>query len=136
MPSLCASSSLYTQDSTTYLFTIRDKLHHPDCSQFIFLSIFLSQVDFFQLQMNTLRRYKRHYKLQLKPGTNKIQLVEVSASYADTTGLDIFCIITFVAASGIANIFFANSVKYCINLCMSSFRSEIMPYYMRVKLSA
>ena len=28
--------------------------------------------------MNTLRRYKRHYKLQLKPGTNKIQLVEVS----------------------------------------------------------
>lgn len=36
------------------------------------------QVDFLQLQMNTLRRYKRHYKLQLKPGTNKIQLVEVS----------------------------------------------------------
>lgn len=35
------------------------------------------QVDFQQLQMNTLRRYKRHYKLQLKPGTNKIQLVEV-----------------------------------------------------------
>ena len=35
------------------------------------------QVDFLQLQMNTLRRYKRHYKLQLKPGTNKIQLVEV-----------------------------------------------------------
>lgn len=37
----------------------------------------LSQVDFLQLQMNTLRRYKRHYKLQLKPGTNKVQLVEV-----------------------------------------------------------
>ena len=34
-------------------------------------------MDFLQLQMNTLRRYKRHYKLQLKPGTNKIQLVEV-----------------------------------------------------------
>ena len=27
--------------------------------------------------MNTLRRYKKHYKLQLKPGSNKVQLVEV-----------------------------------------------------------
>lgn len=37
------------------------------------------KVDFLQLQMNTLRRYKRHYKLQLKPGSNKIQLVEVGS---------------------------------------------------------
>ena len=35
--------------------------------------------------MNTLRRYKRHYKLQLKPGTNKIQLVEVRASVCTDT---------------------------------------------------
>ena len=28
--------------------------------------------------MITLHRYKRHYKLQLKPSTSKIQLVEVS----------------------------------------------------------
>lgn len=41
----------------------------------------VSQVDFLQLQMNTLRRYKRHYKLQLKPGTNKIQLVEVRLDF-------------------------------------------------------
>ena len=27
--------------------------------------------------MITLHRYKRHYKLQLKPSTSKIQLVEV-----------------------------------------------------------
>lgn len=35
------------------------------------------QVDFCQLQVNTLRRYKRHYKLQTRPGLNKSQLVEV-----------------------------------------------------------
>ena len=46
--------------------------NQPDRYACLFL-----QVDFLQLQMNTLRRYKRHYKLQLKPGTNKIQLVEV-----------------------------------------------------------
>ena len=28
--------------------------------------------------MNTLRRYKRHYKVQAKPGLNKAQLVDVS----------------------------------------------------------
>lgn len=27
--------------------------------------------------MNTLRRYKRHYKLQTRPGLNKAQLAEV-----------------------------------------------------------
>lgn len=35
------------------------------------------QVDLFQLQVNTLRRYKRHYKLQTRPGFNKAQLAEV-----------------------------------------------------------
>lgn len=39
------------------------------------------EVDFLQLHMNTLRRYKRHYKLHLKPGTNKIQLVEAIAKH-------------------------------------------------------
>ncbi|XP_005147232.1 histone deacetylase complex subunit SAP30L isoform X2 [Melopsittacus undulatus] len=33
-------------------------------------------VDLFQLQVNTLRRYKRHYKLQTRPGLNKAQLAE------------------------------------------------------------
>ena len=37
----------------------------------------LAQIDFSQLQMNTLRRYKRHFKLQVKPGMNKAQLAEV-----------------------------------------------------------
>lgn len=47
---------------------------------FEFLTIVLvhaMQVDFCQLQVNTLRRYKRHYKLQTRPGLNKSQLVEV-----------------------------------------------------------
>uniref|UniRef100_A0A3Q4BCV8 SAP30 like n=1 Tax=Mola mola TaxID=94237 RepID=A0A3Q4BCV8_MOLML len=34
------------------------------------------EVDLFQLQVNTLRRYKRHYKLQTRPGLNKAQLAE------------------------------------------------------------
>ena len=33
-------------------------------------------VDFSLLHMNTLRRYKRNFKLQIKPGLNKAQLAE------------------------------------------------------------
>uniref|UniRef100_A0A8C9W3B7 SAP30 like n=1 Tax=Scleropages formosus TaxID=113540 RepID=A0A8C9W3B7_SCLFO len=36
----------------------------------------IPEVDLFQLQVNTLRRYKRHYKLQTRPGLNKAQLAE------------------------------------------------------------
>lgn len=42
------------------------------------LALSFLQVDLFQLQVNTLRRYKRHYKLQTRPGLNKAQLAEVS----------------------------------------------------------
>uniref|UniRef100_A0A8C4U9U2 Sin3A associated protein 30 n=1 Tax=Falco tinnunculus TaxID=100819 RepID=A0A8C4U9U2_FALTI len=38
------------------------------------------EVDLYQLQVNTLRRYKRHFKLQTRPGLNKAQLVEVRMS--------------------------------------------------------
>ncbi|XP_039267044.2 histone deacetylase complex subunit SAP30L-like [Styela clava] len=34
------------------------------------------QVGLINLQMNTLRRYKRHFKLQTRPGMNKAQLAE------------------------------------------------------------
>uniref|UniRef100_A0A493U449 Sin3A associated protein 30 n=1 Tax=Anas platyrhynchos platyrhynchos TaxID=8840 RepID=A0A493U449_ANAPP len=37
------------------------------------------EVDLYQLQVNTLRRYKRHFKLQTRPGLNKAQLVEDSS---------------------------------------------------------
>lgn len=35
------------------------------------------EVDFGQLQMNTLRRYKKHYKVVTKPSLNKAQMSEV-----------------------------------------------------------
>lgn len=33
-------------------------------------------VDLQQLQVNTLRRYKRHFRVQTRPGLNKVQLAE------------------------------------------------------------
>lgn len=36
------------------------------------------EVDLFQLQVNTLRRYKRHFKVPTRPGINKAQLADVS----------------------------------------------------------
>lgn len=34
------------------------------------------EIDFFAIPVNTLRRYKRYYKLQTRPGLNKAQLAE------------------------------------------------------------
>lgn len=39
------------------------------------------EVDLYQLQVNTLRRYKRHYKVSTRPGLNKAQLADVSILY-------------------------------------------------------
>lgn len=36
------------------------------------------EVDLYQLQVNTLRRYKKHYKVATRPGMNKAQLSEVN----------------------------------------------------------
>jgi len=36
----------------------------------------LPEIDFFQMPVNTLRRYKKHYKLQTRPGLNKAQLAD------------------------------------------------------------
>lgn len=38
----------------------------------------LPEVDLFQLQVGTLRRYKRHYKVSTRPGLNKAQLADVN----------------------------------------------------------
>ena len=35
------------------------------------------EIDLFNLQINTLRRYKRYFKLASRPGLNKAQLAEV-----------------------------------------------------------
>lgn len=37
------------------------------------------EVDLFALQVNTLRRYKRHYKVPMRQGLNKAQLADVGA---------------------------------------------------------
>ena len=37
-------------------------------------------IDLHTLQVNTLRRYKRHYRISTKPGLNKNQLAEVKLS--------------------------------------------------------
>jgi len=34
-------------------------------------------VDLYQLQVNTLRRYKKHYKISSRPGLNKAQLADI-----------------------------------------------------------
>lgn len=36
----------------------------------------LPEVDWYQLQVNTLRRYKRHFKVSTRPGLNKAQLAD------------------------------------------------------------
>ena len=36
------------------------------------------EVDLFQLQLNTLRRYKKHFKVHVRQGLNKAQLADVS----------------------------------------------------------
>jgi len=38
----------------------------------------LAEVDLYQLQVNTLRRYKKHYKISSRPGLNKAQLADVN----------------------------------------------------------
>lgn len=41
----------------------------------------IPEVDLFQLQVNTLRRYKKHFKIPSRPGLNKAQLADVSWYY-------------------------------------------------------
>lgn len=41
----------------------------------------LPEVDLYQLQVNTLRRYKKHYKVATRPGMNKAQLADVSVFF-------------------------------------------------------
>ena len=46
------------------------------------------QVDLSTLQMNTLRRYKRHYRVQTPPGINKSQLAETLLNHFKTIPID------------------------------------------------
>ncbi|KAK5644297.1 hypothetical protein RI129_008142 [Pyrocoelia pectoralis] len=42
------------------------------------------EVDLYQLQVNTLRRYKRHYKVPTRPGLNKAQLADTLMKHFKT----------------------------------------------------
>ncbi|MCL4130942.1 UNVERIFIED_CONTAM: hypothetical protein GTU68_006009 [Idotea baltica] len=42
------------------------------------------EVELFNLQVNTLRRYKRHYKISTNPGLNKAQLVDIITKHFHT----------------------------------------------------
>ena len=47
------------------------------------------EVDLYQLQMNTLKRYKKHYKVPVRQGLNKAQLADVSHVKMCTMKMDI-----------------------------------------------
>lgn len=48
----------------------------------------LPQVDLSTLQMNTLRRYKRHYRVQTRPGINKSSLADTLLNHFKTIPID------------------------------------------------
>ena len=45
-------------------------------------------VDLSSLQMNTLRRYKKHYRVPTKPGINKSQLADVLSDHFQNIDID------------------------------------------------
>lgn len=50
----------------------------------------IPEVDLFQLQVNTLRRYKKHYKVATRPGLNKAQLADVSITFVSHSSFQSF----------------------------------------------
>lgn len=54
------------------------------------------EVDLYQLQVNTLRRYKKHYKVHVRQGLNKAQLADVSIWVCYEKG----CVIIFFSMAG------------------------------------
>lgn len=55
----------------------------------------LPEVDLYQLQVNTLRRYKRHYKVSTRPGMNKAQLADTIMKHFKTIPIKEKEIITY-----------------------------------------
>lgn len=59
----------------------KDSDGEGECGEF---DLDAPEIDFFQMPVNTLRRYKRHYKLQTRPGMNKAQLADTVARHFKT----------------------------------------------------
>ncbi|XP_044254500.1 histone deacetylase complex subunit SAP30 homolog [Tribolium madens] len=53
------------------------------------------EVDLFQLGVNTLRRYKRHYKVSARPGLNKAQLADTLMKHFKTIQVKEKEVVTF-----------------------------------------
>ncbi|KAF2883681.1 hypothetical protein ILUMI_22496 [Ignelater luminosus] len=53
------------------------------------------EVDLYQLQVNTLRRYKRHYKVSTRPGLNKAQLADTLMKHFKTIHIKEKDVLTF-----------------------------------------
>ncbi|KAL5460243.1 hypothetical protein EMCRGX_G033672 [Ephydatia muelleri] len=76
-----AEHSYVCEQHRSIIHTMKAKRRRKDSEE---ESDFQQEVDFLQLPMITLHRYKRHYKLQLKPSTSKIQLVEAITKHFKT----------------------------------------------------
>ena len=77
-----------------------------------------SEIDLASLQVNTLRRYKRHYRIQTRPGLNKGQLAEVRHCNC-VIGLNIIIIIINI------NIIYLHF--FCLQILLRHFKS--IPVY-------
>ncbi|XP_018577743.1 histone deacetylase complex subunit SAP30 homolog [Anoplophora glabripennis] len=53
------------------------------------------EVDLYQLQVNTLRRYKRHYKVPMRQGLNKAQLADTLMKHFKTIPVKEKEVVTF-----------------------------------------
>lgn len=58
-----------------------DPAHAGDVRVDLFDKSIHSEINFFLLPVNLLRRYKRHFKLQTRPGINKAQLADIVARH-------------------------------------------------------
>ncbi|XP_018334346.1 histone deacetylase complex subunit SAP30 homolog [Agrilus planipennis] len=55
----------------------------------------IPEVDLYQLQVNTLRRYKRHYKVSTRPGLNKALLADMLMKHFKTIPVKEKDVLTF-----------------------------------------
>ncbi|XP_065885571.1 histone deacetylase complex subunit SAP30 homolog [Dysidea avara] len=83
-PDLNASHKFICDHHRNVAQSIRLKRRRKDSEDEYELTSSEYQVDFSQIQLNTLRRYKRHYKLQLRPGSTKVQLIEAISNHFRT----------------------------------------------------
>ena len=77
------------------------------------------QIDFYSMPVNTLRRFKKHYKLPSRPGLTKAQLADVSAAaccccmhFIFLVMLQLFFFVTSLAHSMIIRC--TNTSVYCM----------------------